>query len=265
MRILQADHGVRVAFVPTFLDWQRSAAAFAPISYAFSSWGNSSPALNQYLDRHAPKSHAMGKPFMAPVRVQDMRPRGGLFEEADNTETLRQTWMAAIAGGADWITVPTWNDYSEGSSIAPSAQHGWSYLDISAYYLSWWRTGKAPAVVRDAVYLTHRTQKVAARPQFPQQRLMLAREGSSTPRDTVEALVYLTAPAQVTVTVGTQRYTWSAPAGQSAHTVPLGTGTVSAVVVRGGRTTASVTSPYRVVATPLVQDLQYHAVSSLRP
>jgi hypothetical protein len=201
---------------------------------------------------------------MAPVRVQDVRPRSGTYEEPQNSTTLRQTWTAAITGGADWVVLNTWNDYSEGTSFAPSAHHGWSFLDISAYYLTWWRTGRPPAVARDAVYLTHRVQPYAAVPTFRQRVLMRPLPGSTAPRDTVEALLFLRAPATVTLRVGDRVDRWVAPAGVSARTVPLATGSVSARVERSGRVVTKVTSPYRVRAEPPVQDLEYYAVSSLR-
>jgi hypothetical protein len=263
--LMRTRHDINVALVPTFLNWSGYADEFASISYGYSTWGNSNPAFNESLARHAARAHRMGKIWAAPVRVQDVRPRSGVYEEAQNTTTLRQTWTAAIAGDADWVFLPTWNDYSEATSFAPSAQHGWSFLDVSSYYLTWWRTGREPTVVRDGLYLSHRTQPYDATPTFPQTTLMKLRPGSTKPRDTVEALVFLTAPATVTLQVGDQVHRWDAPAGLSVHTEPLAPGTVSGRVERDGQVTTSVTSPNRVTRTPYVQDLQYHAVSSLRP
>jgi hypothetical protein len=253
-----------VAFVPTFLNWTQYADEFAPISYGFSTWGNSNPAFNVSAGTNAARAHGLGKIWMAPVRVQDVRPRSGVYEEPENTTTIRQTWTTAVTGGADWVVLNTWNDYSEGTSFAPSAHHGWSFLDISTYYLAWWRTGRRPTVVRDAIYLTHRVQPHAARPTFPQQLLMTPPRDSTPPRDTVEALVFLARPATVTLRMGTHEYRWDAPAGVSAHIAPLSTGTVAAAVERDGQVATSVESPYRVRKQPPVQDLEYYAVSSLR-
>jgi Glycosyl hydrolase family 71 len=262
--LMRTRHGIRVALVPTFLNWTNHAEEFASISYGFSTWGSSNPEFNQNLPLNAGRAHAMGKLWAAPVRVQDVRPRSGVYEESQNTTTLRQSWTAAISSGADWVFLPTWNDYSEGTSFAPSAHHGWSWLDISSYYLTWWRTGRPPTVVRDGIYLTHRIQPHTARPTFPQKMLMKQRPYSSAPRDTVEALVFLKAPATVTLRVGGRSYRWNAPAGVSVKTQPLAVGEVSASVSRGGHVTTSVTSPYEVAARPYVQDLEYYAVSSLR-
>lgn len=261
---MKSTYGITVAFVPTILDWQQYIDDFGPISYGFSHWGLRNPDSNVNSAKHAIKAHGLGKVWMGPAHVQDARPSQGLFEEAGNTETLRYSWQGIIDGGADWVNMPTWNDYTEGTGVAPSQNHGWSYLDISSYYLTQWKTGRAPTIKRDALYLTHRNQPYAAKPSFQQTKLMKLRSGTTSARDTVEALVFLTAPARVTVKVGPRTYTWDAPAGVNAKTFPLGTGIISGAVARGGVTTTDVTSPFAVTATPLVQDMQYYAVSSLR-
>jgi hypothetical protein len=261
---MRERHSVRVALVPTFLNWTNHAEEFASISYGFSTWGSSNPEFNGNLALNAGRAHAMGKLWAAPIRVQHVRPRSAVYEESQNTTTLRQSWTAAIASDSDWVFLPTWNDYSEGTSFAPSEHHGWSWLDISAYYLTWWRTGRPPTIVRDGLYLTHRVQRHGARPTFPQKVLMKKRPDSTEPRDTVEALTFLTSPATVTVRVGGRSHSWRAPAGVSAHTVPLVPGVVSGRVERDGAVVTSVTSPYQVESRPYVQDLEYYAVSSLR-
>lgn len=262
---MRTQHGVTVAFVPTFLNLSSNADAFAPISYGMSMWGNRSPASNVNLAQYGIKTHSLGKLWLAPVSVQDERPNQGIFDEPANTENLRVSWAAARSSAADWAFVPTWNDYSEGTSIAPSVRHGWTFLDVNSYYATQWKTGTAPVTVRDAVYLTHRWQAAAKAPQFAETKLMTLRSGSTAARDTVEALTFFTAPAHVTVRVGASTYAWDAPAGVSAHTVPLSSGQVSAQVVRNGAQVVTVTSPFPVTSTPYVQDLQYFGVSSLRP
>jgi hypothetical protein len=211
----------------------------------------------------AQTARAHGKVWMQPVSVQDERPRSGLFDEAQNTTNLRDTWLSAINGDADWVQLTTWNDYTEGTAFAPSVHHGWSYLDISSYYITWFKTGHQPTIVRDTVYLTHRTQPWAALPTYPQSLLMTLRGGSPA-RDTVEALTFLTAPATVTITVGGHTQSCQVAAGVDTCTVPLAPGQVSVSVQRAGQVVAAVRSPWTVTTTPYVQDLQYVAVSSRR-
>lgn len=263
---MRTQHGENVAFVPTFLDWRANMDSFAPISYGFSAWGERTPSQVGSATAAAAKAHQLGKIWMAPVAVQDVRPSQGMYWEAGNTETLRGSWSAAIQGGAEWVHIPTWNDYSEHTSLAPSANHGWAFLDASAYWMTQWKKGTAPTLKRDAVYVTSRTHPVAARPTFTTQtKLTVMRSGSITPRDTVEALVFLTAPATIKVTVGSTVHTWEAPAGVSAKTFPLATGTVKASITRGGSTVGTAQLPKAVTSSPYVQDLTYYADGSLRP
>ncbi|MGW4470707.1 endo-1,3-alpha-glucanase family glycosylhydrolase [Nonomuraea sp. NPDC004354] len=260
MKIMKSSHGISVAFVPVFLNFPSNAAAFAPISYGFSNWGNRSPSGQSGLAANIAKAHGLDKIWMQPVSVQDERPNQAIYDEANNTENLRLTWEKSISDEADWIQLTTWNDFSEGTQFTPSVHNGGAYLDISSYYLTWFKTGKAPAIVRDTLYLTHRTQFAAARPTSgTQTRFMAPRAGTSAPRDTVEVLSFLTRAATVKASIGGADKTYAAQAGVQAKTFPLAYGTNKASV---GAVT--VTSPWQVKKDFAVQDLQYHAVSSGR-
>ena len=267
---MSSTYATPVSLFPVLNDDVTFAADFAAISVGVGNWGSRNPAWNSPSTTGAtsPRGrisavHARGDMWMQPVSVQDERPRSGLFDEAANTTNLRTTWQVARDGGADWVLLPTWNDWAEGTAIAPSLYHGYAYLDLMAYYIAWFKTGAPPTVVRDGVYLTHRRQPVAALPQFPESTLMRLRGGTPAV-DTVESLNFLTAPATVLVEVGGVVTTCTAPAGVSSCSAPLRAGLVSVSVVRDGDEVASVTSPAVVYAAPFVQDLQYVAASSLR-
>ncbi|WP_030854557.1 glycoside hydrolase family 71 protein [Streptomyces sp. NRRL F-4474] len=264
IRILRADHGIRTAFVPLFLDFGAHSGEFAPISHGFSEWGSRSYVGQESSTRDVRRAHGMGKIWMQPVSVQDARPNQGIYDEAGNTATLRATWTRAIEDGADWVQLTTWNDYSEGSQFAPSLHNGHAYLDLTSYYLTRFKTGDWPKIVRDTLYLTARTQFADADPTGDQSLLMSLRKGSAPARDTVEVLSFLTSPAAVRTTVGTTRSSHDAPAGIHAELLPLKAGTSGAHVVRGGKATAEVDLPYRVDHAVDVQDLQYYAATSGR-
>lgn len=201
---------------------------------------------------------------MQPVSIQDARPNQGIYDEAGNTATLRSTWTHAIEDGADWVQLTTWNDYSEGSQFAPSLHNGYAYLDLTSYYLTRFKTGGWPKIVRDTLYLTARTQFAAADPTGDQSLLMAPRKGTAAPRDTVEVLSFLAGPGVVRTAVGSAKDTHEAPAGVHSELLPLKAGTTSAAVVRGGKAGAEVRLPYPVDGTVEVQDLQYYAATSGR-
>jgi hypothetical protein len=137
-------------------------------------------------------------------------------------------------------------------------------LDISSYYLTWFKQGSAPPVIRDVLYLSHRIQPYAAIPTGGQTSLMKLRTGSTPARDTIEVLSFLTAPGMINVKVGSNTYSYSAPAGIYAKTYPLATGQVSATLERTAGAGPSVISPFPVVSAPPIQDLTYYYSTSGR-
>ncbi len=261
---LEQDHHLPIRFIAVFLDAsQANMKAFAPFSYGFGNWGVRTVAGVASSQNYAARAHRLGKVWMAPVAFQDARPRSGLYDEAGNTETLRAMWGQAISQGADYVQMVTWNDYSESTQFAPSMAHGDVLLDINKYYAEWFRSGRRPRITADHLFVTHRTMLVDAPVLSGITNMAPNLGGATTPaRDTVEALVFLTKPAQVSITTsaGTKRF--DQPAGVSAVTVPLAVGTVSAELSRDGQVVKKVTSPYPVVATPEVQDFQYWAAGS---
>jgi hypothetical protein len=263
---IMKSKGIDVAFVPCFVDYRNNVESFAPFSYGLSNWGSRSPAANANIATNITDAHNRGKLWMQSASTQDERPRSGVYDEAQNSENYRLTWDGAIRGDAEWVQIPTWNDYTESAEIAPSTHIGWSLLDLTSYYVTKYKLGVEPTIRKDVVYVSHRVHPAAATPTGGQTRLMLLRAGSSQPRDMVEALTFLTAPAKVSVKIGATAYTYDAPAGVYAKTYPLAAGTVSVSTTRitTGQVTATATSTFPVTNSPVVQDLQYYFTSSAR-
>lgn len=255
---LKNSYGINVAFVAVLQNAsQQNMAAFAPISYGLSNWGARTAASMKNTPNLAASAHALGVKWMQPVAMQDSRPNGGKYAEANNTELLRASWQKAIGDGADLVQIATWNDYSENTAVAPSANHGVTFLDVSAYYLAQFKTGSAPAIQKDSLYVTHRDQFTTSKPAIGRIETPNLDGTGTPPRDTVEVLTMLTAPATLTVKVGGTTKTVDVPAGVTSTVVPLAAGTVSASATRGGQTILSGTSPYTVTNTPQVNDFEY--------
>ncbi|MFJ8744094.1 endo-1,3-alpha-glucanase family glycosylhydrolase [Embleya sp. NPDC127516] len=259
-------HKLGTALVPVFLNFSANADKYASVSYGFSSWGNRSPNRQGNIQSDIAKAHSLGKIWMQPVAVQDERPNQGIYDEANNTENLRTSWDNTISGGADWVQLTTWNDYSEGTQFQPSANSGHTWVDISDYYLVRFKTGAWPRITRDTAYLTHRVQFAAAKPTGgTQTKLMTPRSGTNAPRDSVEVLTFLVAPATVNATIGGAGQSYQAAAGVQAKLFPLAYGTNSASIVRNSATVATVSSPNVVRKDFAAQDLGYRGASSGRP
>lgn len=266
---MDTRYNLKVALVPLFQDEREHDQEFSAISYGYANWGARNPDANEVEATSADSPvarvdavHRLGKIWMQPVSVQDERPSQQIYDEAENTTNLRNTWQIARDSGAEWVQIATWNDYAEGTQIAPSVKHGRTFLDLISYYATWFKTGVEPTISRDVVYLTHRTQPADA--TGSESEPMVLRDGSSPARDKVEALAFLTAPATVTIRVGGATTSCDLPAGIGVCLAPLGTGGVSATVTRDGGTVTSIASPFTVTASPDVQDLQYVGISSAR-
>jgi Glycosyl hydrolase family 71 len=260
--ILATTYHIHVAFVPLLLNFPKYEGAFAPISYGLSNWGPRSPSTDATSSFYASIAHLAGKLWMQPVSVQDERPYSGLYTESDNTANLRNTWHAAIRDDAQWVQLVTWNDFSEGSQIEPSENNGWSYLNISSYYIQRFLTGRRPAITHDLAVLTYRTQPVDATTEVSESDPMTLLPGSSPARNDVEMLTILTKPARVHVTVGGHGYTYDAPAGLFTVDFPLQVGGVHASLHRLGHAILSTAGRGFAVADPTYrQDLSYHAIT----
>jgi hypothetical protein len=220
------------------------------------SYGSSTDLVNQ--------AHALGKIWEAPIAFQDDRPREGIYEESGNTTTNSNMWQVATNAGAEWVQLLKWKDYAENTDMAPSVDQGYRMLDMQAYYIAKYKYGTAPTIVRDAIYISNRTQFANALPTYPETVLMQPRAFSPTPTDTVDVVVFATAPATIVANIGGVISTCSVGSGRSVCSFPLQLGTISVSMVRNGTTQLVVTSPYVVTATPYVQDEQYDIAGGLR-
>lgn len=261
---LASSYGIRVAFVGVMLDLTPARIEqYAPISYALGNWGVRTAYAVSNAPRLAGLVRAAGSRWLAPVALQDVRHVGMLYAEAGNTETLRASWDRAMADQAELVQLVTWNDYAESTQLAPSMAHGSSFLDVDGYYLTRFKTGQDPTLLGDELVVTHRVQRFGDQPTQQSGSMSPTLSGNAVPpRDTVEVVSMLSAPATVTLSSGGSSATFDAPAGLSAHLMPLEVGPVAASAVREGETVASVTSPYPVVASPTRWDLQYYGASS---
>lgn len=264
---MKNTHGITVAFVPCFINYGDNVAAFAPMSYGLSEWGGRSPKVSSAIANNGVDAHNRGKIWMQPVSYQDERPNQSSYAEAQNGDNYRITWASANSSNAEWVQIPTWNDYSEQADIAPSTHHGWSLLDLTSFYLTQFKNnGTAAPIVRDVAYVNYRTQQAKAS-VTGQTKVQAIRPDSNAPRDLIEVDTFLTAAATVTLKVGTTTNTYTAPAGISFQTYPIAAGAVSVTIVRNGATVASITPPnakYNItIGSVTIQDEHYRYLSSV--
>jgi len=256
--------GIRVAFMPLFQGWRKYAADFAPISYGFSEWGMRTPSGAKAQQAWPSEAHKFVGVWMMPVAPQDARPKGLGYWEAHNSLAYRMLWASAIDGGADWVQVVTWNDYSEASEIAPSSSTQYAFYDLTAYYTAWFKTGHPPKVTRDAILYFHRIQAMSA-PFTDKRQAKPFSCVDKDPHDEIEAVAFLTAPALIEIEVAGEKKQMKADAGLVSCTVPLRPGRPLFRIIRDGVVSVELQDQWPIVSGSPFQDPVYHAGGSNRP
>lgn len=234
-----SGQGIKVAFVPTFLGWSGYAAAFAPFSYGFGDWGTATaPASAAMQSAPATVHSTYNKIFMMPVDPQQFRPKDTLFWEAGNSGAFRSAWNSAIQGDADWVQVVTWSDFSESSEVQPytdatlNPSIGTGYYDLNGYYAAWFSTGQQPTITHDVLYYFYRREPTTAAASA--QSTMDTTTSTPAASDNIELLAFLTAPGELSITIGGNTYTQSAKAGVTSFTIPTQPGIPQFALSRNG-------------------------------
>ena len=156
------------------------------------------------------------------------------FETEGGEGTVRQ-WQALIVADPNWIEIVTWNDFNESSYVCPVENPGRyfaelltpprhchaGYLELSKYFITWYKTGKQPPIDRDALfyfYRPHPKDAVATRDDRP----VTSRLGEAT--DTLYLTTLLTAPAELRVYSGENETRHSIAAGIQHLRIPSACG-----------------------------------------
>ena len=245
------SRGINVAFVPTFLGWRGASPSFANISYGFADWGTATAQSSDSMKNDPLVAHSQAnKIYMMPVDPQQYRPKGSIYWEAGNSATFRTAWMSAINGGADWVQLVTWSDFSESSEVEPYTDAtlrrdiGTGFYDLTAYYATWFQLGAPPPITHDVLYFFYRREPSSA--ASPSQSAPNKAMGAAAPEDNIELVSFLTAPGTVKITIGGQTYTQNAPAGVSSFKAPTAPGSPVFTLSRSGSDVFSFQGPVSI-------------------
>lgn len=269
---IMKQKGENVAFVPLIQPWWdkekkwlEEAKKFAPICYGLGTWGPRTAGEATRWEKFPECVHQFTKICFFPVGAQDFRAKSGIFWEAANTLSYRSYWQSAIKGGADWVQIITWNDYSEATEIAPSSGTQHSLYDLTAYYVTWFKTGKQPAIKRDVLYYSHRIHSVHAKPDPSKQPKLFKAVTQEPLRDEIEVLCFAKAPGEVTIKSGEKIYTQKVKNGFNEIRVPLHDGTPEFTLSRDGKQIINFKSKFKIDSKNIsYQDLLYRGGSSSR-
>ncbi len=258
-----SSQGHAAFFFPIFQNLARTTAEHIALARMVMGWGAGEDQLPSLLVRER-NSHGLGKRWCQSVWPQTFRPKSGWYEEASNSKTFRDGWTQAIRSGADAVDLVTWNDYSEATEIRPSTGAQFAFHDLAAYYISWFKMGTPPPIVRDVIYYFHRVQPAGAPGFGNKQSKPFVLKGSVATDNEVEALAFLTSPGRVSIQTSRGTVHVDAPAGITSVRAPLAPGAPAFRLDRGGKNVLSFSSAFSVQTSAPYEDLLYRGGSSSR-
>jgi hypothetical protein len=261
---LAAD-GIQIALLPLFLDWKTYAPSFKDISYGMSDWGAREPVNAANMQAWKQESLPFTSIWMGTVGFSDVRPNVFSFVETEASRGCRSAWTSAISGGSNWVQLVSWNDYSESSEIQPSSGIQANAYKLNAYYLTWFKTGSAPTIVRDKLMYLHRTHPVGAAPDLSQQTRPFNRAYGTAGVNMIELVGFLKAPGTLSITVDGVTTSVDVGAGLQTITAPLRIGTPQFSLRRDGATVLQETSLWQISDQIIYQDLLYRGGDSTIP
>lgn len=241
---------IEVAFVPCLPGGLADAGSLNPISWGVGGWGTATPGPSAGINPD--KAHAAGLKAMAPISVQQFRPKGKTYWEASNSVTFRNSWEAAIKTDCELVQIITWSDYSEASQVEPctdatlNGSIGTAFFDMNAYYASWFATGREPRITQDVLYFFYRRDNSEC--DHPNQPAAFTCNTSGGPpeEDNIEVVSFLIAPGTVKIAIGGETYEEAVPAGVTSFKVPRDAGVPAFTLERNGSNVFSEMGPAEI-------------------
>ena len=174
-------------------------------------------------DKMAAAVKAAGAEWSEPMFFQYENIGWGGNRIGKGLDIFRDRWQHARDNGSTLIQFVTWNDYTENTCLAPAYETRYTILDLNAYFVQWWKTGKEPVTDHDKIYLIYR--------KYPHGAKIYPFKPKQPDAETVlEVLTILTKPA--TIRLPGRDAEWQAPAGMSWKQFPATPGPVVAELLR---------------------------------
>ena len=181
-------------------------------------------------------------------------------------------WRGIIADDPEFVEIITWNDYQEDSNLMPfrwnhtapetglDREHfnrDESFLDVTSYFANCYKTGVAPVIEQDRLYVTSRNRsRSLTKVWIPSKNAWGDQRFDGSPLDQlhfdVEDNLYLSAfliaPARLEVKIGRTARTFDLPGGISHVEVPFEPGVPELRLTRGGETVFDLVNRRSIVA-----------------
>jgi glucan endo-1,3-alpha-glucosidase len=180
---------------------------------------------------------------------------GRRYYETSGGEGLITQWLSIITNQPDWLEICTWNDFNESTYISPvynpetyfaqlQVPHRYShqgYLELSKWFIAWYKTGIPPTNAPDALFYFYRSHPENAVASDTNDIPVTWVYGNA--QDTIFTTVFSTGPAQLVIDSGGKVTTNLLTTGIQSVETPFKPGTQDLTVIRNGQVVLSVEGP----------------------
>jgi len=149
-------------------------------------------------------------------------------------------WEELIQLSPPLLEIVTWNDWVESSYVAPPLSTaaadvaGYThraFLELGQYYIRWYKSGRAPAIRQDSLYMFYYTQSKNVNASADECKVVYSEQLT----DKVYVTVMLTGAATVELRSGRVSKTFGAPKGLSTWNMDYQVGQQMAILKRRGK------------------------------
>ena len=161
--VTHGSAGIQSAVLGQVPESIREHIAAAPGTYLFSShsaaFGNPDPVADllqiaRSFDPPKAVGGTVAPGYIGTTRVGNLLdPRG--------TWVYREGWLGKIRHNPDFVQLPTGNDYSEATEQECSANSTFTFIDMTRYFGTRWRTGEWPELNTPQAFLSYRSAVTA--------------------------------------------------------------------------------------------------------
>jgi hypothetical protein len=250
--------------LPIFLNERLYERDHPEFAMPYANWTH--PDLNSLVQSYSAKhGYDRRRPIiMDGISAQHTAPKSASFREAANTTLFRTGWQWAIQENVPSVQLVSWNDYTEGTQIAPSLGTQFVFYDLCLYHSLWFQVGSPPSVVRDALYYSHRMQIILPDSKPMSDETAMHVIGSTPIKNEIEMLAFLTAPATLQIEIAGRTYEQRGVPGITSCRAPAAPGRPIFRIVRAGRTILEKASDWTIVAEFNSENPEYVGGSSTR-
>ncbi|EIN07586.1 glycoside hydrolase family 71 protein [Punctularia strigosozonata HHB-11173 SS5] len=230
-----ADDGITVTFAPAFTSYRDPSLASQllsdfPVIDGFFNWWSWPQDVPDNLTTATDVAYQAAIQQRSGPYIMSVSPWQFKNLGTSDTDWVEQSdylwlyrWQQAIDLKPDIVEIDYIGEINPNVDLgddAPNYVDGFphsAWRNVAQYFISWYKTGSAPAVSDDQIVFWYRAHpKVAACPG-------LLPRNADYPADAVFALALLKTPSTITLDIGSNHYQWDAQPGASMGAVPFPT------------------------------------------